>query len=205
MKSPKGIRLIALSILLSVFGLSKVQAQTDSIYGLNCSVINDTIIASFNSTYSVLNLQYLHVKVTDVTNPQSTWTFFAEPINNYTSMYGKVGQHSFSFPSQGIVTYTIVDAALISQFIGKPLKIEFYLENNVVAKTEGTSLTNVLSFEYDPLATSVNEIKFNGELGYKYFDLNGNELLYRPINSFYIEVLFKQGQIVSSHKKCIAE
>ena len=139
--------------------------QTDSIYALNSSVINDTIHASFNSTYDISKLQKVFLKMTNLSNPSdplSPWTFFATPSINST-LFAKVGDFSYSNVSAGITKFSIV-IYLPDNFHGQNTKLDFYLENNIVAKTEGTEFSNTLTYEYNAAITGITENNFEVEL-----------------------------------------
>jgi len=176
--------------------------QTDSIYALNSSVINDTIHASFNSTYDISKLQKVFLKMTNLSNPSdplSPWTFFATPSINST-LFANVGDFSYSNVSAGITKFSIV-IYLPDNFHGQNTKLDFYLENNIVAKTEGTEFSNTLTYEYNAAITGITENNFEVEnKTIKFYDVNGVELSDRPVNIMYLEANYSGNGVTYSKK-----
>ena len=195
--------------------LAQETERNDSIYGMENLSISDRGVISFKfySTYEIMDLKFIHLDFYDTISDEllgngmlscskyAGHMYFVYPITGRTW-----GNYTNNIP--GIYEIDI-EYPLYMEFIelmGKPLKIEFYLEgegfvppsNNLRAGEIGRS--NVLTFYYDPLTTSLTELESNKNYTHKYFLLSGIESKAKPIGVPFIQVTYKNGKPVAYEK-----
>jgi hypothetical protein len=103
-----------------------------------------------------------------------------------------------------------IEFPLNSVLMGKPLKIELYLEgegyssSNLRSGVVGRS--NVLTFFFDPLSTtSLNEVINDKNYTYKYFLLSGKESQTKPIGAPFVEMIYINGVLMGKVKYLIVK
>ena len=195
--------------------LAQETERNDSIYGMENLLISDIGIISFKfySTYEIMNLQVIHLDFYDVTSDELLGNGMLSCRNYEGHMdfhYPITGRRWGDYTSNTPGIYEIeIEYPLGVEFrglIGKPLKVEFYLEgegytppsDDLRAGTIGRS--NVLTFFFDPLTTSLNEVINDRNYVYKYFLLSGKEYKTMPIGIPFIKMTYTNGILTDKNK-----
>lgn len=128
MKLKLKFRIVCIVFLMSYFSLLNAHAQTDSIYGLQVSIINDTLKASFYSTYNSENFAEMNIYVTNpITN--INYVVYTATKSNNTVLNSSKGDYTYVPQGNGIYKFT-VKVELDPAARNKELKIIFHTKGN---------------------------------------------------------------------------
>ena len=209
--------LVAVLVLLITAGMNTVFAQdeyevnaNDSIYGLDVLVSKRSMNLSFYSTYKIDEIKYMYVKVNDNSLPD-------DPIMIKYVCDNGIFKNPYYF---GIVSiqniseylYKINIENLDNQIAIITPQVEFWLQVYLIGESDSDQSenlrsssiwqSNTLTFFFEPLSTSLNEIMIdNGNYIYNYYLLSGKESKEMPVGVPFIQIVYNNGDLVRIDKR----
>jgi hypothetical protein len=199
--------LIVVSVLFLTAGINVASAQdearNDSIYGLEVSIKNEEeeVNISFYSTYNIEDLEVLWLNYYDEKTDKLLLGDYTYCINGFFMVtMGNVRKENIS---EGV--YKINRSSYLHPILqSKSLKIEVYLEGYGYTppslRTGTIGRSNVLTFYYDPEATSLITPEATENYTYKYISLSGIESKEKPVGVPFIQMIYKDGILIHSNK-----
>jgi hypothetical protein len=110
--------------LFVILTIKQVNAQTDSIYGLQAQVINDTLKATFYSTYNSSNFLELDISVVNPMTNQYYVKYTAQKGTGNT-LTSNSGNYTFVSQGNGIQKFTIA-VKMDPTILNNNLQISFF-------------------------------------------------------------------------------
>jgi hypothetical protein len=179
--------------------------RQDSIYGLEVSIIYiyGRMNISFYSTYNkdeIKNITADFYRTGDDDWKKSFLVYkydnehFNNPIYLGTVTIEDIDSNVYK------VNINEIDINILGIRPGEPLKIRLYLNGDHL-QSSSTWQSNMLTFFFDPLSTSLNKIiNDKGNYTYKYYLLSGKESKEVPVGIPFIQMTYKNNIFVASEK-----
>jgi len=179
-------------------------AQNDSIYGLEAKVENDSIKATFLSSYNISDLVWEYIAVYDK-NTNTVIGNYSPGKPSYTgndTLLDRAWTGGFYIVKQDSIEKFIILTPLQPQLKGKSLRIDIYLALKTSLKSNDSTFSNVLTYIYNPTTGIAQTEKpfFNLYTTVKYYNLLCQELSVMPYNEPYIEMYYNKDQVVYTRK-----
>ncbi len=187
--------------------------KNDSIYGLEVSRENGAI--SFYSTYDMNNAKRIHVLSYDeISNDLLTWIVSFREESDLNSIVIKEMDAGIPWicvkTEENIYKLSVHSDFFIRWLIpeDKLTRIELYIEGEgFIPPTDGLSETigksNVLTFFFNPVTTSLMELETDKNYIYKYFLLSGKESQEIPVGVPFIQMIYINNTLVHSNKSLV--
>ena len=206
----KKIKLLVASLLLFL-AAGSISAQNDSIYGLEASNEDNIMNLSFYSTYETNDLEYIVIRFYDSSNTElGNGVWIQRVYGGFPSKFGTVSLENIS---ENITKINISNAELFT-YLQNTLKIELYImgegyvPSNILPHQIGTASvgqSNVLTFYFNSIPTSINKTINTENHTYKYFLLSGIESTTKPLGVPFIEMIYDNGVLIGKNKYLIGK
>ncbi len=186
----KTIKLFTAVSLLTLSSLSAFSI-TPQIYDLKVSVRNDSIFATFMSSYNLTSATQITIDCFD-SNFNKAYVYLGAPLFTPSKEFvveSKPYKFGYKFMQDSISEITF--RADFKQFVSKYTMMNFSLYSKTgLRSTSAVNYSNYLSYTYDPSkVTAINDVITDTEIvDTRYFNLQGVEVGVAPIGMPYVEV-----------------